>query len=370
MSATRDVVVIGGGVVGLCIAGELAGRGVHVTVVDAGAIAGAASSRNGGQLSPGIDGAWAPIARRALELWPALGERLGDIGYVREGGLYLVMSADATTPEEIVAYRRERGFVAETLTPAECARRLPGLAREIKGGVFSPKHGQVDPFLATRALAREAESKGVRLLAHAPVIAIDTTAGRVEGVRTDRERVVADVVVDAAGPWADQVSALAGVRVPVAPRRIEIVASESLAPITRMVWGGNGLYCRQDARGRLHFGAEGPPWDPPARHFMLDVTAPTLQRIGRRMLELVPGLAGVGVTHAWSGIIAPTPDLMPVIDLSAGPSGFVIAAAFAGNGFGTAPAVGEIVADLITTGRSTFDVTPLALDRFAGVSAV
>ena len=137
--------------------------------------------------------------------------------------------------------------------------------------------------------------------------------------------------------------------------------------MTRMVWGGNGLYCRQDARGRLHFGAEGPPWDPPARHFVLDVTAPTLQRIGRRMLELVPGLAEVEVTHAWSGITAPTPDLGPVIDASAGPSGFVIAAGFAGNGFGTAPAVGEIVAELITDGRATLDVGPLALDRFADV---
>src|SRR5207248_9355649 len=186
MSATRDVVVMGGGVVGLCIARELAARGADVTVVDAGAIAGAASSRNGGQLSPGIDGAWAPIARRALDLWPALAEGLGEIGYVRAGGLYVVMHADPTTPEQIVAYRRERGFVAETLTPAECAARLPGLAREIKGGVFSPKHGQVDPFLTTRALARDAESRGVRLPAHAPVIAIDANAGRVEGVRTDR----------------------------------------------------------------------------------------------------------------------------------------------------------------------------------------
>ena len=137
MSATRDVVVIGGGVVGLCVAGELAARGAHVTVVDAGAIAGAASSRNGGQLSPGIDGAWAPIARRALDLWPALGERLGDIGYVREGGLHVVMSADPTTPEQIAAYRRERaGSPAVAWSPerARGARRHPRAAVAFAAG--------------------------------------------------------------------------------------------------------------------------------------------------------------------------------------------------------------------------------------------
>ncbi len=356
--------MIGGGVVGLATACELARRDAHVTVIDAGPIGAQASSRNGGQVSPGIDGAWASIARRSLELWPEFAERLGDIEYASAGGLFVVMEKDPITPEQIVEYRRERGFVAVALSPAECAARLPGLVGRIQGGVFSPRHGQVNPYLTTRALARAAVAAGARLLAGAPVTSVDVREGRVRGVRMAQGRISADWVVNAAGPWSASIGALVGVAVPVRPRRIQIVMTERMRPLTRMVWGGNGLYSRQDAMGRLHFGAEGPPWDPPAEHFTCDVTGPTLQRIARRMVELVPTLAAVSVTHAWAGIIGPTPDLLPIIEALDDPRGFVLATGFGGNGFGTAPAVGESVAQLITTGQTTLDISELSLSRF------
>ncbi len=357
--------MIGGGVVGLATACELTRCGARVTVIDAGSIGAQASSRNGGQVSPGIDGAWASLARRALDLWPEFVERLGDIEYASAGGLFVVMETDPITPEQIVGYRRERGFVAEALSPAECAARLPGLASRIQGGVFSPRHGQANPYLTTRALARVAVAAGAHLLAGARVTGVDVHDGRVRGVRTAQERISADWVVNAAGPWAASISALVGVAVPIRPRRIQIVMTERVRPLTRMVWGGNGLYSRQDAMGRLHFGADGPPWDPPAEHFTCDVTGPTLQRIAHRMVALVPTLAAVSVTHAWAGIIGPTPDLLPIIDGLDDPRGFVLATGFGGNGFGTAPAVGESVAELITTGQTTLDLSKFSLARFA-----
>jgi sarcosine oxidase subunit beta len=360
-----DVVIVGGGVVGLASAAELAARGARVTVVDRGSIAGQASSRNGGQLSPGIDGHWAPFARRALEMWPALAAELGEIGFVQDGGLYVVMAEDPITPDEIVAYRRGRGFTAEAVTPRDCASLLPGVSTRIKGGVLSPKHGQMDPHLATQALARRATAARVRLEPDTPVTGIDVEGGRVRGVRTPHGSMVAEWIVIAAAPWSREVGALAGIDVPVRPRRIQIVMTAAVSPLTRMVWGGNGLYSRQDAHGRLHFGAEGPPWDPPAEHFDCDVTAPTLQRIARRMVDLMPALAPVHVTRAWAGIIAPTPDLAPIVDAVAEPRGLVLACGFGGNGFGTSPAFGESVAELITTGRTSIDISGLSLSRFA-----
>ena len=121
--------------------------------------------------------------------------------------------------------------------------------------------------------------------------------------------------------------------------------------------------------GRLHFGAEGPPWDPPAEHFEKDVTAPTMQRIARRMVELMPVLRPLAVERAWSGIIAMTPDLMPIVDALPSPRGLILATGFGGNGFGTSPAFGEAVAQLVADGRSELDTSPFVLARFASASS-
>src|SRR5207245_8985811 len=142
-------------------------------------------------------------------------------------------------------------------------------------------------------------------------------------------------------------------------------------PTTRITyggWSGNGAASRQDLDGRLHVGAEGPPWDPPAEHFGTDVTAPTMQRIARRMVELMPALRPLPVERAWSGIIAMTPDLMPIIDALPSPRGLVLATGFGGNGFGTSPAFGEAVAQLVADGRSELDTSAFALARFARVT--
>src|SRR2546430_9978261 len=131
MTRSSDVIVIGGGAIGLSIALQLARRGVGVTLFDRGAVAAEASTRNGGQISPFIDGKWAPFARRCLDLWPGLAEQLGDIAYRPAGGLHVLVADDPVEPADLIAYRRERGFVAELASPDECARLIPGLTANI-----------------------------------------------------------------------------------------------------------------------------------------------------------------------------------------------------------------------------------------------
>src|SRR5262249_40159202 len=152
--------------------------------------AGEASGRNGGHLSPTIDGAWAPLARLTLDTWPELIPEIdGPTEYCRGGGLYIVVASDPTEPEDLFAYRRERGFVAELLSPEQCRELLPGLSGEIKGGVLSPRHGHVNPFLTARSLARTVEQMGVRLLLHTTVTGIGVSHGSVDGVVTDQGRI-------------------------------------------------------------------------------------------------------------------------------------------------------------------------------------
>jgi sarcosine oxidase subunit beta len=362
----RDAVIVGGGVVGAAAAYYLARAGRRVLLVERGVIAGEASGRNGGHISPTVDGAWAHVGRLALELWPSLAEEIGrPTEYHRGGGLHLVLKDDPIEPEQLAAYRRARGFAAETLTPAECLRLLPGLTPRIKGGVFAPRSGHANPILTTKGLAKAAEEYGATIWTHTAVTGIAVRDGAVVGVETTRGYVAAPVVVNAAGAWAAQVGRMAGVVVPVIPRRIQILLSERMPPLTRLVWTGHGVYARQAVAGQLHFGAGGPAWDPAPARYDHTVTAPTMQRIARRMLELMPGLADTRILRAWAGVIGPGADGVPILEACATPRGLIVAAGWGGNGFGTGPAVGRIVCDLVLTGRTAIDIAGLSLARFA-----
>ncbi len=367
-AADTDVVVVGGGIVGVACAYYLARAGQRVTVVEKDLIAAGASGRNGGHLSPTIDGAWAPLARLALDTWPELAEEIdGPTEYRRAGGLYVVVANDPTEPADLLAYRHERGFVAELVSPEDCRRLLPGLTVEIKGGVLSPRHGQVNPILTARSLAQTAEQLGVRFVLRTEVTDILVRDGGVEGVQTPGGRIEAPVVVDAAGPWAGQIARLADVDCPVTPRRIQILLSEGMSKLTELIWGGNGLYIRQARAGQLHFGSAGPAWESPVQGFDRRLSAATMQRTARLMLELMPGLGEMRILRSWSGTIGPTSDGVPVLQACASPRGFIVATGFGGNGFVTAPAVGKVVADLVTRGGTAVDIAGLRLERFSQV---
>jgi sarcosine oxidase subunit beta len=222
----------------------------------------------------------------------------------------------------------------------------------------------VDPVKTMRALARSAQAIGVALWTNEEVTAIDVADGTVHGVRTARRNVPADIVLIAAGAWSGRLARQAGVDLPVSPRRIQIVASAPTERVTDMLWGGNGLYSRQGSTGALHFGAEGPPWDPSVETFERRTTEPTLRRIARRMVELTPALRGLRLARAWSGIIGPSVDGQPIIDLTQAPSGLAFATGFGGNGFGTGPASGEAIAELILTGATSVETGAMRLARF------
>jgi len=363
-----DAVVIGAGIVGVAAAYYLARAGRRVVVVERSTIAAEASGRNGGHLAPTIDGAWAPLGRLALDLWPGLiAEIDGPTEYRRGGGLYVVVAHDPLEPADILAYRRQQGFVAETLSPEECRSRLPGLARDIKGGVLSPRHGQVNPILTTRSLAQTAARHfGVAFHLHAEVTAILRHGDTVQGVQTDGgQRIGSPIVVIAAGAWTGRLASLGGIDCPIGPRRIQILLSEAMPPLSDLVWAGNGLYARQAQAGHLHFGAGGPAWEPTPSSFDHLVAPGGMQRTARRMCDLMPGLGDVAVLRSWAGVIGPAADGVPVLEACPSPRGLIIASGFGGNGYVTGPAVGQVVADLATTGHTTVDISGLSLGRFA-----
>jgi glycine/D-amino acid oxidase-like deaminating enzyme len=362
-----DVVVVGAGIVGVAAAYYLARAGKRVVVVDKGAIGGEASGRNGGHLAPTIDGAWAPLGQLALDTWPRLIPEIdGPTEYRRGGGLYVVVGHDPMDPADILAYRHTRGFVAELLSPEECRRCLPPLRSEIKGGVLSPRHGQVNPILTTKSLAYTAARHfGVEFLLHSPVTSIYVNGGAVHGVRVASATIAASTVVLAAGAWTGQLAATAGVACPIGPRRIQILLSEAMATWTDLVWAGNGLYARQSLSGHLHFGSGGPAWDSPIVDNSYAVAPGGMQRTARRMCDFMPDLHDVSILRSWAGVIGPSADGVPVLGACAHPQGVIIASGFGGNGFVTGPAVGHVVAELVSLGRTSVDISGLSPARFA-----
>ncbi|MBV9597366.1 MAG: FAD-binding oxidoreductase [Chloroflexi bacterium] len=361
-----EVVVVGAGIVGVAAAYYLARAGKRVVVVDRAGIAGEASGRNGGHLSPTIDGAWAPLGQLALDIWPRLIPDIdGPTEYRRGGGLYVVVDHDPMEPADILAYRHARGFVAELLSPEECRRRLPPLRSEIKGGVLSPRHGQVNPILTTKSLAQTAERHfGVKFLLYSPVTSVSVENDAVHGVRVGSGAIGAPTVVLAAGAWTGQLAATAGVACPIGPRRIQILLSEAMPPWTDVVWAGNGVYARQSLSGHLHFGSGGPAWERTLAEVSYTVAPGGMQRAARRMCDFMPGLRDVAILRSWAGVIGPSADGVPVLEACAEPRGLIIASGFGGNGFVTGPAVGQVVAELATAGRASADLSGLSLARF------
>jgi sarcosine oxidase subunit beta len=365
--AERDVVVVGGGIIGLSCAWFLARAGRRVTVLERRTVGAEASGRNGGHLSPTIDPTWGPLGLLSYDLWADLAAELGPATeYRRQGGVYVVSPTEPLAPAEILAFRRGLGFTAELLSSAECQRVLPGLRQELQGGLFSPRSAQINPIATMKLFARAARAAGVDLREHTPATAIRTHADAVLGVDTPAGLVAAPIVVDAAGPWAGDLAALAGAStpVPITPRRIQILLSEALPPTYGPVWAGNGLYARQAHAGQLHFGTGGPTSDPPPDTIDRQVTLPTMQRIAHRLLELMPGLADLRILRSWAGVLAVTPDHNPIVDWCPRPTGLLVATGFAGNGFVLGPAVGLVVSQLICTGQAELDLTPLRLARF------
>jgi sarcosine oxidase subunit beta len=239
----------------------------------------------------------------------------------------------------------------------------------VVGGLYSSRAGHANPQRTSQAFAWAILDRGGRIYQQTTVTGIRVVKGKVMGVETTRGPIAAETVVSCAGPQTAHVGTWVGLEIPIAPARVEIIATAPVAPVFEVGVSGNGLYGRQTRRGNLIFGG-GPhewtdvaPGGEPAKP-----NTPLIRSIARRLAELMPPLAGVPVLRSWAGIVEETPDYWPIIDRLESPDGLVIAMV-SGHGFGLCPATGKVVSELVTKGASSTDVDGLTLRRFAGLDA-
>lgn len=366
-------VVIGGGIVGLASAYELARRGVHVTVFEKGSLGGGSTGRSAGgirgQFSTAMNVA---LSRVSFEVWDSFEKRFGvDIAHRRVG--YLFLAREENTAERLrgnVAMQNEQGIPSAFLDPEEARKRCGGLrSEEFVGASYSPTDGFADPNLAVQGYARAAREEGVEIRTGTQVTGISRDGEQVVGVELSNECIDADYVVNAAGPWARTVSEMAGVSLPVAPRRrrMVIVAPEKPVPETDplTIDIGTGSYFRPERGGSALVGGqwgEDPDADPDRYRQGIETewAAEAVERAGEWTSYFGPETR---IKRGWAGLYAVTPDNHPIIEETI--PGLISAAGFSGHGFMHAPATGKLVAELIRDGEASLvDIESLGSDRF------
>jgi sarcosine oxidase subunit beta len=364
-----EVVVIGGGIVGASIAYHLAAKGVRdVVVLEREHLGSGSTSKNAGgvrlQFSSEIN---VRLSQRSMPHFERFAEEMGvDPEFHQVGYLFLITSdRDVAAFERSLALWQRLGVPAQRLDAAGAQAAFPDIRTDdVRFATFCPKDGYLDPTSLLHGYVSRAREQGVRFREQEAVAAIDREGGRVTAVRTTKDTIACGTVVNAAGPWAGQVGALAGIDIPISPLRRQIFVTDPVPgldhdfPLT--VEMETSFYFHRESGGVLLGMAD--PADGPG--FDDSLNWDFLPTIVERALDRMPLLERANVKTGWAGFYEDTPDKHPILGRVESVPGFVCAAGFSGHGLMHAPAAGEAIAELIVDGRTTLDISRLAYDRF------
>jgi glycine/D-amino acid oxidase-like deaminating enzyme len=386
LPSEADIVIIGGGIIGISAALALAEAGHAVTLCEKGRLGGEQSSRNWGWIrTAGRSPAEIALALASREMWRGFAGRAA-FGF-RESGIASLCADDGEMAAQEAWMRSVAGF---------------GLDARLLGGE------------AVARLAPGAAGRWAGVL-HAPTDAVaDRTGGRVSGVVTEAGRIAAATVILAGGAWSRLFCGNAGVRLPQLKVLGSVCRTEPIGGLPDITVSSSGFsfrkgldggyviaqrgtsvtdivpdsfrllrqflpaFVRQRKQLRLRLGRRFLAEARLARRFALDAPSPfeaervldpqpvgdILQAAIDNLIHAFPGFAGLRLAQSWAGMIDVTPDALPVIGPVAAMPGFFLATGFSAHGFGIAPAAGRLVADLATGRTPIVDPAPFRPDRF------
>jgi len=375
MKSTADVVIIGGGCMGASVAWHLAERGVtDVVLVEREALLGSGSTgRNAGGVRHQFSSeANIRLSAESIGVIERFRDEVGaEIDFHQDGYLFLLSSPGAVeTFRSSVALQRRMGVAVDWLDAAEAVRLASGLqADDVIAATYCAKDGIADPNGVTMGFAKAAQAKGVAIEKETEVTGLRLDGDRVAVVETTRGVIATRMVVNAAGPYARAIGAMAGLEIPVDPYRRHIFIAQRPAggawavPTSHImvIDFDSTFYFHREGAGVL-FGM-GDPHESPT--FDQTVQWDFLERVTPVAARRLPALTDAPIAKAWAGLYEMTPDANPIIGAAAQRPGLFTIVGFSGHGFQHSPAAGRILADVITGRDPRFDLTPFALERFA-----
>ena len=417
-----DVVVIGGGIIGVATALELSERGVSVLLCEKGQIAGEQSSRNWGWVRLGMrDPREIPLMLEAQRIWQGLDQRIGrKTGFVQSGILF--GASDQREWENLERWSRHLDGLqtgAAMVSGEELEALLPGHQTGLHSGLYMPQDGRAEPQWAAPAIAEAARDRGAIVMTNCAVRSADVQAGRIAGVFTERGRVACSHAVLAGGAWSRLFAGNAGIRLPqlkvlntvfrTAPvdgpevafwsddfatrkradggytiasgqeNTVDIVPDSfrlawQFLPAFRNEW--RSLRFRLSRRWGIEAGYDRSwlPTDVTAfehcRVLDPDPSPKALRRAWKAARKGLPALAQSEIVQSWAGMIDVTPDAIPVISGVDAMPGMYIATGFSGHGFGIGPGAGKLMADLVMGRTPCVDPAAFRLSRFTDGSKV
>jgi glycine oxidase len=368
MTAKTDVLIIGGGVIGLTTAYFLAREGVRVEVVDRGDFGREASWAGAGILPPGHPAqARTPfdqLRAHSSALYPSLSAELRertqiDNGYVRCGGLEFLGPAGEAAAQEW----RGEGIAFEALDEKALARLEPNLSPGLGTAVLLPDLAQVRNPRHLKALLAGCASLGVGLCPACPVHGFDRQGDRITAARTMAGRLSAGRFLLCSGAWSDALLEGVGWRPGIRPVRGQIALLDPGKPLVSRVllWGARYLVPRPDGRVLIGSTEEDAGFDK-------RTTAAAISELLTLAGTLVPGLAGANVEKCWAGLRPGSPDGLPFLGPVPGWSNLFVAAGHFRAGIQLSPATALVMKELLVGQRLTVSLEPFRLDRVSGSS--
>lgn len=375
LPSTADAVVIGAGVVGASCAHYLAAAGLTVVVVDRGLVASGTTGAGEGNIlvSDKEIGAELELALYSRRLWQEIGDELTRGEFDSKGGVVVATTeAVARRLKETAGFQRDAGVEAIELSADDLREVEPHITRDVVSAVLYPQDAQVQPMLTAAEMLR---NSGVTVVTGADVTAIERDAqGAVTAVVTSRGTCVTRVVVNAAGTWGGAVAALAGVSLPIHPRRgfilvttpmpvmvhHKVYTAEYLANVASDNEGLETSTVVEGTRaGTILIGASRERVG-----FDRTVNYEVLQRLARGAISIFPFLKDVTLLRTYSGFRPYCPDHLPVIGPDARVPGLFHACGHEGAGVGLAPASGKLIADSVVGNSLALSLTPFRPERF------
>ncbi len=365
------VLIIGGGVIGLATAYQLARSGVKdVVLVDSGPFgSGSTCKAAGGVRANFSDALNIQLGQRSLATFARFDEEFDqEIDLHRVGYLFLLdRPGDVADFEDNVALQTSLGVRAEMLSPAEAQRLSPLISTDgVIAAAWTPDDGHCTPESVVLGYARAARAHGATLIPHCAVTGATIDGGQIRSVSTVAGEIATDTVVCAAGPWLGEVSRWFGVDLPVEPLRRQILTTEplpDLAPHTPFTIDyATSFYFHGEGRGLL-IGMSDPH---ETVGFKLERDEAWLPGLIDAMERRAPAIAEVGISGGWAGLYEMTPDHNGLVGEASDLPGFFYAGGFSGHGFLLGPALGEVVADLVRRETPFVDITPFDVRRFDG----